>query len=156
MTEEITQFTVGAITIAASRDAAIRAELLKVGDTVRVLKKDNYSGVKVSTGVIVGFEPFKTKPTIVVAYIESEYNNPELKMLYFNDASENVEILPAAPGHGIEIEQSKVLDHFDAEENKKMLEIEAIKAKRRYFKAYFGKVFAGISSDKGEALAIEA
>lgn len=135
------QFAVGAVTIAANRDAAIRAEVLRVGDAVRVLDKSGYGGgAKVHTGVIVGFEPFKEQPTIVIAYIDEEYTKAEMKMLYFNDKSEKFELLAAQPDTSVEIERSKVLDFFNREEQKKALEIQEIKAKRRYFNKYFGKI----------------
>ena len=140
----IQNFAVGAITLAASRDGAVRAEILKVGDAVRVLDKSGYSGPKVSTGVIVGFEPFKELPTVIVAYIEVEYSKAEMKMLYFNDKSEKFEILAAAPDSNIEIERSRVLDWFDSEEKKSLAAVDEVRAKRRYFEKYFGSVMAQI------------
>lgn len=141
----ITQFAVGAITLAAGRDAAIRAEVLKVGDPVRVLAKgDTYNGPQVHTGVIVGFEPFKDMPTIIIAYVEVGYAKAEMKMLYFNDKSEKFEVLPAAADTSIEIERSRVLDYFDTEETKALATVDEIRAKRRYFEKYFGNVMAAI------------
>lgn len=142
--EKITQFAVGAITVAASREAAVRAEVLKVGDPVRVLTKPSYGDPKVSTGVIVGFEPFKELPTVVVAYIETEWNKSELKILAYSEKTKDVEILAAPEGVNIEIERSRVLDYFNSEERKKLAELDEIKAKRAYFDRYFGKFIAQV------------
>lgn len=142
----IQQFAVGAITLAASRDGAVRAEILKVGDTVRVMDKGNdYNGPQVHTGVIVGFEPFKDLPTIIVAYVEVTYGKAEMKMLYFNEKSSKFEVLAAAPDTNIEIERSRVLDWFDSEEKKALAAVDEVRAKRRYFEKYFGSVMSEVS-----------
>lgn len=136
----IQQFAIGAVTIAAGRDAAIRAEVLKVGDPVRVFVKPSYGEAAVHTGVIVGFEPFKEMPTIIIAYVEVSYNKAEMKMLYFNEKSTGTEILPAVADCNIDIEHSRVLDFFDSEETKALATVDEIRAKRRYFEKYFGSV----------------
>lgn len=137
---KIEQFAVGAITIAAGRDAAIRAEVLKVGDAVRVLVKPSYGEPAVHTGVIVGFEPFKELPTVIIAYVEVGYGKAEMKMLYFNEKSKDTEILPAAPDCMIDIERSRVLDFFDNEETKALAAVDELRAKRSYFEKYFGTI----------------
>lgn len=140
----VTQFSVGAVTIAANRDAAIRAEILQIGDAVRVLSKPDYGESKVHTGVIVGFEPFNDLPTIIVAYIEVSYGSAEMKMLFFNDKAKGFEILAAAPDSNIEIERSRVIDWFASEEKKRLAELDELRAKRAYFEKYFGSVLASI------------
>lgn len=134
----IQNFAVGAITLAANRDMAVRAEVLQVGDTVRVFVKPSYGEPKVHTGVIVGFEPFKEMPTIIIAYVEVDYNKAEMKMLYFNGQNKDTEILPAAPDTNIEIERTRVLDWFDSEEKKALALADEVRAKRAYFEKYFG------------------
>lgn len=143
--EQIQQFAVGAVTIAANRNHAIRAEILKVGDPVRVLIKPGYGSPEVHTGVIVGFEPFKERPTIIIAYIEVSYSKAEMKMLYFNgNDKQDAEILAAPEDINIDIERSRVLDWFNAEEQKKLAEVEEIRLKRQYFNRYFGSVMAQV------------
>lgn len=144
--EQIQQFAVGAVTIAANRNQAIRAEVLKVGDPVRVLIKPGYGSPEVHTGVIVGFEPFKERPTIIIAYIEVSYNKAEMKMLYFNgNDKQDAEILAAPEDINIDIERSRVLDWFDSEERKKLAEVDEIRAKRQYFERYFGSLVSQIT-----------
>lgn len=148
--EKIQQFAIGAVTIAANRDVAVRAEILKVGDPVRVLVKPSYGTPEVHTGVIVGFEPFKGRPTIIVAYIEVSYNKAEMKMLYYTgDEKQDVEILAAPDGVSIEIERVRVLDWFDVEEKRKLAEIDEIRAKRSYFERYFGSVMSEVPALEG-------
>jgi hypothetical protein len=148
--EDITQFVVGAVTIAASRQAAIRAEILKVGDPVRVLTKPSYGDPKVSTGVIVGFEPFKEQPTVVVAYIESEYGKAELKILAYSEKTKDVEILAAPEGINMMVERARVLEYFDQEERKKLAELAELKAKRAYFERYFGHLVSEVPQLEAE------
>jgi hypothetical protein len=148
--ENISQFVVGALTIAASREAAVRAEVLKVGDPVRLLVKASYGDPKVHTGVIVGFEPFKESPTVIVAYIESEWNKAELKILAYGPKTENIEILAAPDGINISVERSRVLEYFDQEERKKLAEIDELKAKRSYFEKYFGHLMAEVPQLEAE------
>lgn len=143
----ISQFSVGAVTIAANREAAIRAEILQVGDAVRVLSKPDYGESKVHTGVIVGFEPFNDLPTIIVAYIEVNYASAEMKMLFFNDKAKGFEILAAAPDSNIEIERSRVIDWFTTEERKKLNELDELRAKRAYFEKYFGSVLSTLPTN---------
>ena len=143
--EQIQQFVVGAVTIAANRNQAIRAEILKVGDAVRVLIKPSYGTPEVHTGVIVGFEPFKEWPTIIIAYIEHSYNKSEMKMLYFNgNEKQDAEILSAPQDINIDIERSRVIDWFNTEEQKKLAEVDEIRAKRQYFNRYFGNLVSQV------------
>jgi hypothetical protein len=154
--DAISQFVVGAVTVAASREAAIRAEVLKVGDPVRVLVKASYGDPKVHTGVIVGFEPFKELPTVIVAYIENEWNKSELKILAYSDKTKDIELIAAPPNVNIDIERSRVLDYFNTEERKKLAEIDELKAKRAYFDRYFGKFFSELPPPAAEPEMIEA
>lgn len=145
--ETIQQFAVGAVTIAANRSAAVRAEVLKVGDPVRILIKPDYGEPEVHTGVIVGFEPFTERPTIIIAYLKVAYSSVEMKMLYYTGGDkqkEKAEILSAPEDINIDIERSRVLDWFNAEEAKKLAEIDDIRSKRRYFNRYFDNIMSAI------------
>lgn len=149
----IQQFAVGAVTIAANRDYAVRAEVLQVGSPVRVLLKPDYGDPEVHTGVIVGFEPFKDRPTIIIAYIKTSYSSASLEMLYFNgNDKQKAEILAAPEDINIDIERSRVLDWFNSEERKKQAELDEIRAKRQYFDRYFGKVMSQVPAIEGEML----
>lgn len=146
--QALAQVVVGAVSLAVSREAQIRAEVLKVGDPVRVLIKPEYSNdAKVHTGVIVGFEPFEEHPAVIIAYIEESYGKAEMKTLYYTKATKGVEVIGAAPGIGLATEREKVLEFFDSEQKKKTLELETLAAQRAYFEKYFGQLFAQIEAD---------
>lgn len=140
------QFAVGAITLAATREVAMRAEVLTIGQTVRVLHKGKYGeGKKVSTGVIVGFEPFTNLPTIIVAYVDSEYGATEMKISAYNkDTAKDFEIIAAPSDSLLEIDRKKVVDLFASEERKLQASIDEVRAKRDYFERFFGDVIKGL------------
>ncbi len=137
--EKLAQVMVGGVALAVSRDAQIRAEVLKVGDAVRILKKG-----EVHTGVLVGFEPFKTKPAMIVCYIENEYGTHKLKLLTYTEDTQDCEVIAAQSGLSLTVERAKVLDWFNAERRKKHAELDELDAKQRYFERYFGQLFAQI------------
>lgn len=75
---------------------ARRIEEIRIGDKVKVLKKQYGESFAVVPGIIVGFEPFKQLPTIVVAYVESDWSKAEIKFLHYNSGVKDVEIVHAA------------------------------------------------------------
>lgn len=142
---KIEQFAIGSLMIAASRDAAIRSEVLKVGDAVRLLEKGGqYSEAKVHTGVIVGFEPFKDMPTVQIAYIEHSYAKAELKLIAYADGNDKFDVVAAPKDFLLEVERDRVLEFFDSETRKLQGDIDTLRRKRAYFEQHFGKLFAEI------------
>ena len=118
----------------------------KVGDNVKVLTKE-YNGYKSHLGVIIGFDNFKERPTIVIAYIEDNYN-PELKMLYLNKDQENVEICPLRTTE-IAIDKVDMVEKLDRKISAKELEVHQLKAEKQYFLDKFGQYFeAGKAIEK--------
>jgi len=111
----------------------------KVGDKVRVLVKD-YSSYAAHTGMIVGFDDFKNRPTIIVAYLDSSrYENP-LKFVYINSSSEDIELAPLVDSF-IAVEKSDILDHFEAQILKTQEKVKELEQKKRYFLKYFDAYF---------------
>ena len=111
---------------------AKRIDELRVGDRVKVLLK-NYSDYKVHAGTIIGFEPFKALPTVIVAYIETGYNSAEVKFVYFNSSSKDVEIVKAIDDDSIGIEKRDVMSMFDRMVAAKEREINDLLSKKEYF-----------------------
>jgi len=111
---------------------AKRIDELRVGDRVKVLLK-NYSDYKVHAGTIIGFEPFKALPTVIVAYIETGYNSAEVKFVYFNSSSKDVEIVKAIDDDSIGIEKRDVMSMFDRMVAAKEREIDDLLSKKEYF-----------------------
>jgi len=121
------------------REAA-KIESYKIGDQIKVLKKEYGDQYKSFYGVVVGFDDFKQLPTILIAYVDAGYGEAAIKMVYLNNKSEDVEICPAENGD-IFIDRNDVLDKLDREVDKKEMEIVDLKQKRKYFLERFGKYF---------------
>lgn len=122
--------------------SAKRIDELKVGSRVKCLEKSSYSGMKTYPGVIVGFEPFPSLPTIVVAYLDIGYGTPGLKFKTFNAETKDFEVVADLDNNALEIDRDEALAHFTREAEKKRLELREIEQKREFFLAHFGRYFA--------------
>jgi hypothetical protein len=121
---------------------ARRVDTFKVGDRVKILKKE-YSSTNIYHGVIVGFENFASMPTIVVAYVESSYNSAEIKLAYINGTNNDdkkVELVPDTD-QSMAFSKADILAKFNRQIESKLEEIRDIYRKQRYFNAQFGKMF---------------
>lgn len=122
------------------RHAKIVHENLRVGTKVKVLTKNDYSGPSVYAGVIVGFEPFPSLPTIIVAYIDTSFTGG-LKFAYINSKSaEKWEIVPALDDE-LPIAKNDVLAQFDRQIEQKEAELRDLNAKRDFFLRHFNAYF---------------
>jgi hypothetical protein len=121
---------------------AKRIDQLAIGSRVKCLVK-RYNDWITHPGVIVGFEPFPTKPTIVVAYLDSDYSGAGLNFKSFNADTVDFEVVADLDHNALEIDKASVLQKFDRELNKKELELEELRQKREFFLAKFGVFFAG-------------
>ena len=113
----------------------------KVGDYVKILVKD-YSGYKSYIGNIIGFDNFDKTPTIVIAYLKSEYSSASIEFAYFNSASDGIEIT-TLNNWDIPLKKSTILEQFQKEILKKEQEITEMKNKAVIFETLFGKYFEG-------------
>lgn len=124
---------------------ARRIEDIRIGDRVKVLKKV-YDGHMVYPGIVVGFEPFKVLPTIVVAYIEDDWKSAVVKFLHFNKASTDAEIVHAAD-EDFHVDRDVILSRFEKQIASKQREIDTIEEQKKYFetnfKAFWTKVEQG-------------
>lgn len=114
-------------------------ENFKIGDTVKVLIKD-YSSWKSHPGTIIGFDNFKERPTVVIAYVEADHNGAELKLLYFNKDTEETEICMMSEAEKV-IDRQEVVEKFDRNINQKIAEVEDLRNKKQYFLNKFGMYF---------------
>lgn len=119
---------------------AVRIDHLKIGDRVKCLVK-TYSDFQTCAGVIVGFEPFKNLPGIVVAYLDTGYASGTLKFKTFNAETKDFEIVSDLDNNALEVDKTSILATFDREAATKRRELEDIEAKRAYFLAHFGRYF---------------
>lgn len=116
---------------------ARRIDTMRVGDRVKVLTKLYGGEYKIHAGTIIGFEPFKELPTIVVAYLDVSYAEATVKFLYFNAASKDVEIVVAVDDDTLDVNKAGVLAHMDRAIQRKQDEVEDLKLKRAFFLANF-------------------
>lgn len=126
---------------------ATRIEHLRVGDRVKVLRKA-YSDYNVSQGVIIGFEPFRDLPTIIVAYVETGYATADIKFVYYNANSKDVEIVKSIDNDGLDMSRAQVDAAFDSKLNKLRREIEELEEKRAYFHTNFRAYWQPINLDE--------
>lgn len=110
---------------------ARRIEEIRIGDKVRVLTK-TYSGHEVYNGVVVGFEPFQNLPTIVIAYMKTEYSKIDLAFVHWNANTKDVEVVKAVDDD-LDLNKANVLGYFDRQRAKLDREIEELEERRKYF-----------------------
>lgn len=121
-------------------NTAKRIDEFKIGDNVKVLKKQYSDTYSVYPGVIVEFVNFKNLPTIVIAYLKDEYGGTELEFLNFNAQTEDIEVALVSQ-HELTLEKSRVIDKFNSKIDKLQTEHDELIAKRNYFQKYFHKYF---------------
>ena len=119
---------------------AKRVDTLRIGDKVKCLVKSYGNQMNVHAGVVVGFEPFPSLPTIVIAYLDVSYT-AGIKIISINQNSTDIEIIPDIDNQSLEINKSDILALMDREMDKKQLELDEISKKRAYFIAHFGRYF---------------
>ena len=79
--QEKTIIEVGGVKLEVDMRYARRVDTLRVGDRVKCLVKKYGNTHETYPGVVVGFEPFPSLPSIVVAYLDtSSYNGDTLKV----------------------------------------------------------------------------
>lgn len=124
---------------------ARRIDNLKVGDTVKVLRKRYSNSYESCPGVIVGFDAFQNLPTIIIAILENNYSSSSLiTTICYNSESENIEIVPANE-HDLSFDKSDILSKFDKDIERKYEEIKELECKRKYFLHHFKKYFGEIN-----------
>jgi hypothetical protein len=117
-------------------------ENYKVGDTVKVLVKQEYSAEKYKSmlGVIVGFDAFEMHPTIIVAYLKVDYSSASIDFLYVNSETKDCEICQINEWD-MPYTKQDILDKFNIEISKKLEELRQMETKKSYFIGMFGKYF---------------
>lgn len=130
---------IGGIKMEVDMRRAVKVEQYKVGTKIKVLLKD-YSDYKSYGGVIVGFEPFKTRPSILIAYIKASYGESSLHFLTYNSDTKDTEIC-IAEDNFIPFKKSSVLETLD--NNIRTAEEALLEArnKKAYFEKNFNKYF---------------
>jgi hypothetical protein len=111
---------------------ARRLDTIQVGTRVKVLTKE-YSSWKVNHGVVIGFEPFKTLPTIIIAFADVTYNSAKIGFLYYNAESKDVEVVVASDDDIAALDQNDFIKQVDREIAKAEAQIKELEDRKRYF-----------------------
>lgn len=139
---DTTIIEINGIKIEADLRTAKRIDTLQIGSRVKCLTKTAYeSEYKVHPGVVVGFEPFQSRPTIVVAYLDVDYLGATLKFRSLNADTKDFEIVAAIDNDQLEVNKADVISKLDREIEKKRLELEDIEQRKAFFLRMFGAYF---------------
>jgi hypothetical protein len=140
MTEQTRVIEVNGVKLEVDlRDARV-IDQFKVGDSVKILVASYSDKYTSHLGVIVGFDDFKNRPTIIVAYLEVDYNGATIKFAYIHKDSKDVEIAPINTWD-VPFKKHEVVDKIDKEIAKKEGELKELESKKQYFLHMFGKYF---------------
>jgi len=124
-------------------------DTFKVGTNVKVLIKD-YETFKDYAGVIVGFDEFKERPTIIIAYLDVSYSSASIKFAYINKESKDIEIVQANE-EDLPFNKARVLELLDKEIEKKQNDLDDAQHTKAHFLEWFGKYFQKcVSETKAE------
>lgn len=144
MNKETTIIELNGVKLEVDLRTAKRVDTLRVGDRVRLLEKSSYSSsVTVHHGIIAGFEPFPSAPTIIVAYLKQSYKEATIEFVYLNTASEDAkqwEIVPSID-NDLPVNKEDVVASINRKIDGKMAEIQDLERQRDYFLREFGKYF---------------
>jgi hypothetical protein len=140
MESQTTVIEVNGVKLEVDLRNAKRIDTLKIGSRVKCLEK-GYSGMKTQPGVVVGFEPFPSLPTIVVAYLDIGYASAGLKFKSFNAETKDFEVVADLDNNALEIDRDEANAFFDRETAKKEGELREIREKRAFFNEHFGRYF---------------
>lgn len=134
-------FEINGVKIEADLREANVIESFKVGDRVKVLRKEYSDSWKVYFGIIIGFDQFKELPTIIVAYMDLDsYSSADLKYAYINKLSKDIEITHTNE-HELVFSKGDVTEKFDKQISSKEREVKDLQEKKNYFLKYFNKYF---------------
>lgn len=120
-------------------------ENFKIGDNVKLLKKSYGDTFNSYPGVIVSFDNFKERPTIIVAYLEETWQGG-VKLAYINRDSKDFELCLMSRDEMV-IDKVSVLDQFDRQIAGKERELADLKSQKTYFLERFNRYF-----ETGEAI----
>ena len=90
--KETTIIEINGVKLEVDLRHAKRIDELTIGSPVKCLVK-KYESYAVYPGIIIGFEPFLSLPTIVVAYLETDTYNADIKFVAFNTNTKDFEIV---------------------------------------------------------------
>ena len=112
----------------------------KVGDIVKLLVPKYGDDFTSCCGVIIGFDNFTQRPTIVVAYLEAEYSKAEIKIAYIHGGSKS-ELTHASPGD-VPFSRRRVEQSLDKDIAEKQKALDEANWRKDKFETWFGAYFS--------------
>lgn len=111
-----------------------QVDTFKVGDKVRLLVKKYSDSYDTHAGIIVGFDNFKERPTIRVAYLDGSYS-PELKFASINKDSGHEMVL--TQDEDISLNKDMIVSAMDRDIAEKEKNLANAIEKKNYFLRHF-------------------
>lgn len=136
MTEDFQTIEINGVKLEVDMRHARRIETLRVGTRVKVLVKSYGDSFSIYPGIVVGFEPFPQLPSIVIAYVMSDFSKSDLKFVTLNASTKDIQVI-AAVDDDLQLDRDTVLKQMDREIAVKEREIEAIRDRKEYFTTHF-------------------
>jgi vacuolar-type H+-ATPase subunit I/STV1 len=113
-------------------------EHYKVGDQIKILVKE-YDKYQSYPGVIIGFDDFRNKPSIVIAYLKTGYDT-EVKFVTFHEGLEDYEIAPLNELDKF-FSKSEAVEKLQYKIDTKEQELKELEQKKKYFESTFHEYF---------------
>lgn len=137
MNTEKTVIEINGVKMEVDLRQARRIENIGVGTRIKVLRKKYGDSYEVLHGIVIGFEPFKELPTIIVAAATFDYSEAKVEFIYYNAKTEGVEIVVASDDDLAALDKTDFVSKVDREITKKEGEIAELIARKSYFLAKF-------------------
>jgi len=139
--QHMKQIEVNGIKFEVDMRHAKKVDYYRVGDPVKVLKREYQDDWKSYTGVIADFIPFENKPTIVVAYLSLSYSEAEIHFIHITpDNQKDIEIAPMST-YETDIKKEDFLSSIDRQIEGKKEAVKELEYKKRLFLDHFGRYF---------------
>jgi hypothetical protein len=149
MSEELKTIEINGVKFEVDLREAKQINTLRVGDRCRVLVKNDYGDDKVHAGVVIGFEPFQSRPTVIVVYVDGSYNR-DMKFAYINATSKNYELIKSVDDDAKALDKEDVLRSFDRDIATKQREIADLEEKRSYFLRKFATCWEPVATQDAD------
>lgn len=148
--QEMQTIEISGVKMEVDMRTARRVETLKVGSRVKLLKKPgDYHDGKVYSGVVIGFEPFPSTPTIIVAYVEIDYTTADLKFLSFSSDTKDWELVASVDD--ALFDRDEVFTRLDKKIEEKKRELEDLQERRNYFATKFSTFWEPVQLQQTDA-----
>lgn len=115
---------------------AVKVDSFRVGSKVKLLTK-GYSDYTVRPGVIVGFDEFKSLPTIKVLVVNAGYAGG-VEFVNFNEGLKDAELIAADDDEELMAKKDAVIDTLHRKVSSTKLDYEAAQESLRIFHKYYG------------------